>query len=319
MRRAISPVEDFSAYIALRRLMKAERPAVVHTHASKAGFLGRAAARALGIPVVHTPHVMPMEWSGSALYLALERRAAKWTDRLVVLNDRQETLARDKLELPSDRIRYLVNGVDVDAFYPATPVVFARARRKLEVREMRPLVGIAARLEPQKGVGTFIGAAAQVLEEQPRAIFLIAGSGSLQPELERRCAKLGIEKSVRFLGEQALMPSFYHALDVFALASLWEGMPYAILEAQASGLAVVATSTPGAQALIRPGETGSLVRLDDPTSMASAICTYLADQRLRDRVGRRAREAVVAHHSVQQWAERLAGLYRELVPDGSGT
>ncbi|MFW5858203.1 MAG: glycosyltransferase, partial [Planctomycetota bacterium] len=131
MRREISPLEDLSAYIALRRLLQKERPDVVHTHASKAGFLGRAAARSCGIPVVHTPHVLSMEWSTSLLYRKLEQRAARWTDRLVVLNDQQERLAREDLGLPEARIVRIDNGVDPNEFYPASPSVFARARDRL--------------------------------------------------------------------------------------------------------------------------------------------------------------------------------------------
>jgi glycosyltransferase involved in cell wall biosynthesis len=312
MRREISAGADLVAYRRLKRLLRAEAPDLVHTHSSKAGFLGRRAARALGLPVVHTPHTMPMEWSGSWLYLKLEQWAAGWTDRLIILNDRQEQLAREALGLPAERLARVPNGVDLNEFFPPSPTVFAAARDRLGIREMRPLVGLAARLEPQKGVGEFLRAARLVLEEVPRTIFLIAGEGSLRPELEERCRRDGLGKAVRFLGAEEHMPSFYHALDLLVLASLWEGMPYSILEAQATGLPVVASATPGAQELLRPGENGTLVPLGNAEALASAVCTYLRDERLRERHGRRGREGVLAEHTVQTWAGRLADLYREV-------
>lgn len=318
MKRRISPLGDLLAYRKIVRLLQDNQPDLIHTHSSKAGFLGRLAASRLGIPVVHTPHVLAMEWSNSRIYKKLEQLAARWTTKMIVLNLEQKLLAQEVLGIPAADLVYIPNGVDPEEFHPASLEVRAMARKSLQVGPKRLLIGMAARLEPQKGVGNLLRVAKLVLKEFPNAIFLLAGSGSLEEKLKKRCRALEIADSVRFLGECEHMPSFYHALDLFVLASLWEGMPYTILEAQASALAVVASATPGALALIEPGKTGMLAPIDDVPYLASAICTYLGNELVRERIGKKAREFVLVEHTAGKWAQSLAGLYHEIIAGKSG-
>ncbi|MFH0910970.1 MAG: glycosyltransferase family 4 protein [Planctomycetota bacterium] len=316
MRRAIRPFCDAAAFRTLKRILREEAPDLVHTHASKAGFLGRFAARQCGIPVVHTPHVFPMEWAhglSKGIYGALERLAARRTDRLVVLNEEQAVLAREALRIPEARLVLVPNGVDAARFAPPDAEARKCIRREMGLNESTRVVGTAGRLAPQKAVEDFLEVAWEVRAIYPYAIFLIAGSGSLEGALQARVREMKLVDTIRFLGEVKDPVRFYRALDVFVLTSLWEGMPYTILEAQASGLPVVATSTTGACALIEPGITGTLAPVKDVEALASAVCTYLSDPLLRSRIGQNARRQVLEHFTVEQWADSLCRVYRSLL------
>jgi glycosyltransferase involved in cell wall biosynthesis len=223
------PVRDPWSYLRLKRVLRRVRPALVHTHSSKAGMLGRRAAHALGIPCVHTPHVFAFEWAKSGvrrcLFRILERRAARWCDRIVLLSDAQRELAFTVGLGPIERLDVIPNGVDAEQFRPAVPEERRAARKRFGVTVDVPVVGMAARFEPQKGVGDFLRAAAGLRQRIPRVRFLLAGDGSMEEEARQRVDRLGLTDAVSFCGNVTHMLEFYHALDAFVLASLWEGCP----------------------------------------------------------------------------------------------
>ncbi|MCX7934125.1 MAG: glycosyltransferase, partial [Planctomycetota bacterium] len=281
MRRAIRPLADWRAGRHLRRAMASLRPALVHTHASKAGYLGRAAANRLGIPAVHTAHVFAFEWTRSAwwrlFYRLLERRASRWCQRIICLSEMQMEAAFAAGLSAAEKLAVIANGVDSEEFKPPSEAERAAARRRWGIGADELAIGTAARLEPQKGMGHFLRAAALISAALPAARFFIAGTGSLESECRRRTADLGLTERVVFCGNVADMPTFYHALDCFALTSLWEGLPYAILEAQASGLPVVASRTIGAEMLIVDQESGLLTPLGDEKALAAAVLRVLRE------------------------------------------
>ncbi len=315
MGRSIRPGRDAAAYRALVRVVRAVRPDLVHTHASKAGFLGRRAAHACGLPAVHTPHVYATHWARGArkgLYAVLERVAARWTSALVALHEEQVHAAR-ALGVPEARIACIPNGVETDRFAPPSPAQRARIRQEYGFNPQTRVVGTLSRLDAQKGVDVFLRAAAATRRAFPYARFLIAGSGPLEGELRAQARAMRFGDQVRFLGPREDVQALYHGLDVFALTSRWEGMPYAILEAMACGLPVVATGTAGARALVAPGHTGSLAPVGDVEALAGAICAYLGDARLREREGRRARELVCARYTARAWARAHLELYQQVL------
>jgi len=317
MRRSISPLHDLYTLRKMIHFTRRCSPDIIHTHSSKAGFLGRLCAHYLGIPVVHTPHVFAVEWANSALsagfYGFLERIAQKWTDKLVALHDGQVELAIDLLEYSPSQVSCIPNGVNLTCFTRPSLDEIHSARVRFELPEKRVIVGMAARLVAQKGVSNFLQAARLVLNEHPRTIFLIAGSGELQETLRIRCQEMGTGDSIRFLGEIEHMPEFYHAMDVFVLASLWEGMPYVILEAQASGLPVVASATRGARELVESGGTGLLSPLNNIEGLAMAISTLVGDEHTRHKFGIRARAFVEQNHDVKEWGRAHASLYQRIL------
>jgi glycosyltransferase involved in cell wall biosynthesis len=277
---------DLMALTKLTALTRRLRPHIVHTHTAKAGFLGRLAARAAGVPVVlHTyhGHVLSGYYSQAktrALQL-MERGLAHLSDQLIAVSDR----VRDDLVqfgvAPAERFRVVPLGLDLAPLFDVS-AQRGVLRRELGVSLDAPLVGIVGRLFPIKNHALFLDAAARLLAEQPDARFVIVGDGALRDELEARAEHPDLAGRVYFTGWRHDLATVYADLDVLAVSSRNEGTPVSAIEAMAAGCAVVATRVGGLPDLIADGRTGTLVPADDPAALSSAI-----GQTLRDPLGRR--------------------------------
>jgi glycosyltransferase involved in cell wall biosynthesis len=314
MKRAPAPLADLVAFQRLVRLFRRERPAVVHAHGSKGGLLGRLAARAAGVPrVVFTPHVYPFQWARGwrrAAYLRAERLLWRLADKVVAVGAGQAELALAARVATPSRLVVIRNGVDAGRFERlATPENRAAVRRELGLGDGDLAVGLVARLSPQKGCGHFLRAARIVAGREPRAKFLMIGAGPLLPYLSALAADMGIGGRVKFLGHRPDAERLYAALDLFVLSSLWEGLPYAVLEAQAAGLAVIASRIPGCEELVADGQTGYLVEHRDEPAIAGRICELLAAPGKRAEMGRLGRERVKQEFRLDQFLKLHARLY----------
>jgi glycosyltransferase involved in cell wall biosynthesis len=245
-----------------------------------------------------------------AFYVRLERLAARMADRIVLLTEFQRRVALRERVAGAAKLVVIGNGVDLERFPPSLGM--AACRRALGLPTDALVVGAVGRMTRQKGFNDLLLAAAQVLQRFPNCLFVLVGSGELGEELRQQARELGIESRVRFLGEQRDMVSVYAAMDVFVLPSLWEGMPYALLEAMAMAKPVVATHVCGMEEFVTHGETGLLVKAKDTTALVSAIESLLADGALRSRMGAAARRRVEANHSLHRTIAGLHSLYAKL-------
>ncbi len=317
MLRRPAPLTDYLALRQLVKLIRQLRPDLVHTHSSKGGYLGRKAAYLCGVPAVHTPHVFAFEWARlpgvKTLFRLLEKRAARWCEKLVLLSDWQLETAFQNRIAPLEKLEVIPNGVDSAFFRPGSRQEKAAARAALGLEDNALVVGTAARLSPQKGLRDFLTAAKMIAKQKAEAVFLIAGEGAQEKELRRYADALGVSPQVRFCGNLAEMLPFYRALDCFVLSSLWEGLPYVILEAQACGLPVISTDTSGGAAAIRHEESGLLVAKSDTLQLAGAILRVLDDGELAKKLGSWGRVEAEKSFSLNRWADDLAGLYRKVL------
>ncbi|MDA1093207.1 MAG: glycosyltransferase [Acidobacteria bacterium] len=272
---------DLVALAKLTALTRRIRPHVMHTHTAKAGFLGRLAARAAGVPVVlHTYHGHVLSgyysWAKTRALQAMERGLARMSDQLIAVSDR----VRDDLVqmgvAPVERFRVVPLGLDLA---PLFDIAAHRGvlRRELDVAPTAPLVGIVGRLFPIKNHALFLDAAARVLVERPDARFVIVGDGTLRGDLEARAQASDLVGRVFFTGWRHDLATIYADLDVLAVSSRNEGTPVSAIEAMAAGCPVVATRVGGLPDLIADGHTGLLVPPDDPVALASAIGHTLMD------------------------------------------
>lgn len=321
MVRAPHPWRDSAAYRKLRSRLAELRPALVHSHSAKAGVLARMAARSLGIPAVHTPHVLASEWADGIagwLYVRIERFAGReaW---MACLTESQAAFALSAGLVRPGRVSVVANGIEPDRFAPASmvPAGFRRAaRRELGVDEDDvPVVGTVARMARQKGVDDFLEVVRLTRAAQPRVRFLWAGEGPLADAVARRAEAMGLFKhgTLRLLGNVPDMQAYYAALDFFVLTSRWEGMPYALLEARAAGLPTVATETWGSAACVEHGRTGLLVPVGVPEEAARAVLGLLRDPARASRLGESAAEDVRRRHTLTTWALSTDRLYREIL------
>ena len=316
MTRHISPLKDLFACLRIWRLIRQRRCDIVHTHSSKAGVLGRMAARLVGVPVIlHSPHGFAFQADlgkmKSSFYRGIERVMGRLTTRLVCVSESEREIALVNRIAYKHDMNVIPNAVDPSWW--DVGVDGERKRREIGIPPDHLIVGMVGDLRPQKGYEYYLDAAAQVLKHFPNVTFLILGDGALREELERRVRRLNIEKSVRMMGYRADIAEIYPLMDVFVLTSLWEGMPYSILEAMAARRPVVATRIPGSQDVVLDGITGMLVPPRDKDAIAQAIPELLHDPTKRKNMGEEGKRRVEDRYELQNQIESLEALYEDML------
>jgi glycosyltransferase involved in cell wall biosynthesis len=313
MRRELGP-GDVAAFVSLVRVLRRLRPDIVHTHAAKAGTLGRLAALVPGRGrpriTVHTFHGHSLTGYFSrpqaALFRSIERFLAARTTRLVAVS---EEVRDDLLRLgvaPAARIEVVALGLDLAGFQVDAT---ARAQRGGELRARlgvpagARVVTLVARLVPIKRVDRFL-AVARELADLDDVWFLVVGDGELHDELRA----LAQPERIVWAGMQRDMPAVCFASDVVVLTSDNEGTPVSLIEAQAAGVPVVATRVGGAAAVVDP-RTGLLVDRDDVAGFARAVRTLLA----RGADAGDPRAHVVDAFSLDRLVADVDALYRRLL------
>jgi glycosyltransferase involved in cell wall biosynthesis len=318
--RPIRPGRDLAATLALWRLFRRLRPAIVHTHSSKAGILGRLAAWLAGAPVVvHSIHGFGFHDRQAAplrrLLIGAERLAARGTTRFVAVSRANlETGARLGIVEPQ-RARLIRSGIPVAVFTAAAArreAARAALRRELGWPPEAPVIGMIACLKPQKAPGSFVEVAARVAAARPDARFLIAGDGELRAAVETRVRQLGLRDRLRLLGWRRDIPQLLAALDVMLLTSLWEGLPKVVPEAIAAGVPVVATSVDGTNDILQDGVTGLVAPPDDPQGLAARVLRLLEEPALGKALTGRA-GALLPEFDIDRMVRAQEDLYLELL------
>ncbi|MBE9639282.1 glycosyltransferase [Salipiger mangrovisoli] len=301
----------------LRRVIAASREQdadVIVCHGSKSGFIGRAAGRITGRPVVYRQASMPfqrrVQGAKAPLYWALDFAARGFGGHVVTLTDaaRQETL-KARL-MPPERVSVIRTGVDVERFRPAADR--AEARRVMGLDPDRPVVGWMGRIEPQKAPLDYVEALRDLVARYPHVQFVLAGEGRLQPEVEHALAVAGLAGAVRMLGWQSDPVAALQAFDVYVLSSHWEGLPITLLEAMACGCCCISTDVDGCSDALEDGVSGRLVGAGDTAGLARALNSVLHDPDLRNRYASAGRHRAVTlfdkETMVAKWVELLSKL-----------
>lgn len=317
LHREISPLRDIAATRALRRTFLDKAPAIIHTHSSKAGILGRAAAPRRAAKVVHTVHGWghtPRDpWLRRQLFIRLERLASMRTDALIAVSaDVREEGCRLGIAHPDD---YWVIPEYVD-FAPRTDDFVAarlRARRALGLNQSEPILGWVGRFVPQKDPHTLIAAlhAALVARSNLRAV--LVGDGPQRADVEQRIGELGLSDRVSFTGLRNDARDLLPAFDVVIHVSLWEGQPRVVQEAIAEGVPVVTTRVSGVSDLVVDGRTGYLVEPGDFRSIAERALSILDSPSLRAPLPRSIVEEVASRHGREAVLEGHLRLYEQLL------
>ncbi len=318
MRETISPWHDLMACLQLAALIRRERFTVVHTHCSKAGLIGRVAARWAGAPVVvHTFHILAAHAGLSVgrrrLYLILERRVRSLAHAYVAVAPR---LAREAVEqrivAPGTAV-VVPSAVDLDTI----PDDDDRAvRAELGIAPDAEVVGTVGRIVAQKAPLDFVRTCAQIQRVRPGVVFVMVGdttleSEGLERETRREAARLGVD--VLFTGFRPDAPRVAATFDVYLVPSRYEGLGRALTEAMASGRPVVATAVNGVPDLVEPGVTGLLAGAGDIGALADAAVWLLDHPGDARTMGRQGRERVRSHFSAQTMCRALDDLYSGLL------
>jgi glycosyltransferase involved in cell wall biosynthesis len=291
--REVSPARDFATALQLWRLFRRARPAIVHTHTSKAGFVGRLAAWLARVPVViHQPHghVFYGYWGRprTAAFVALERLAAHWTDTIVTLTPREVTEHLERGIGRRAQFAVVPSGVPTQALRAASPSR-AEARARLGLPPEAYVIAGVGRLVPVKGFDLLVTALAGVAARVPDTHVVLIGSGDEQDALQARAAALGVADRLHITGSVTDVVGRLAGADVLAAPSRNEGMGRVLVEAMALGLPVVGTRVGGIGDVITENECGLLVPPDDAAALTEALVELGLDTARRAQLGAAAR------------------------------
>ena len=313
MARSLSPLAQGRAFLALLRLIRAERPDLVHAHMPISGVLARLAARLCGVRVIaYTCHGFLFNQPGPAARrgaaLVLEWVAGRVTDRYLTVS-REEAADARRLRLHRDPVA-VGNGRRPDLFRP-DPEARRRIRSSLGVPETRVVVIVVSRLVRHKGHPELLAAMADV----PDAELWVVGDRlpsdhgqTLDAAFADAARPDRLGPRLRRLGYRTDIPALLAAADIFALPSHFEGLPMSVIEAMLCGLPVVATDIRGPREQVVPGETGLLVPPHDVAGLAAALHRLAADAALRQRMGEAGRARAVSLHDERVVVERTLDL-----------
>jgi glycosyltransferase involved in cell wall biosynthesis len=270
----LSPTHDAQALRELRALLDQRHYDVVHTHSAKAGALGRMAAAQVGVPLIaHTFHGFPFHDFQSAFrraaYIAVERRLARRTDVFFAVGAGVAAEAVRRRIAPPDRIRTIAAAIELTPDLGPQRLARGQARRALGALPGVKVVGAVGRLDFQKAPEHFVDAISWLDREDVLAVWV--GDGPLRSKVEQRAVRRGLAGRFVCLGHRDDVATLLPGFDVFAMASRYEGLPCALVEAMSAGIPVVATAVNAVPDLVIPGETGVLVPPGAPTLLARAI------------------------------------------------
>lgn len=316
--RLPNPLYDCCAFVALFFFFRRHKIQVVHTHSSKAGIIGRWAAKCAGVRLIaHTVH----GWGFrdyqkdffNELYIFLERLTARVTNFLIVVTQ-------------SDLSRGLAHRIGSQEQYRLVPYGLSRdslerdESRESELKDLLgldgvPVITMIACLKPQKNPLDFIKMAARLKNSLPGAKFLLVGDGVLRPLVEKEAHRMGLGESFFLLGWRRDIPSVLAVSDVLVLTSLWEGLPFALLEAMSFSKPVVAYDVCGLSELVRDGFNGFLVVPGDVEALSQRVLRLLTDIPLRRQMGLFAQHTV----SVPRYTQKaMLDSYQRLYDSGPG-
>ena len=291
--RLIRPWRDLRAFVELTRLLKSLKPAIVHTHSSKAGILGRWAAWLAGVPIIiHTIHgygITPAQprWL-QFLLIGLERLTGLITTRWILVSEADAVKGLRWKLFRQGAFMVIRPGADTRVFQGSRLPISDTGEFRAEcgVGSEHLLVGTVAPLKPQKAPQDFVAVAARVCARVPAARFVWVGDGELRPGVEAAIRRAGLEGRIRLAGWRRDIPDVMRAMDVFLLTSHWEGLPQVLLQARANCVPIVATRAGGSAEAFVEGKHGWLCDPGDIEALAAQVIRLLMDSAERERMRR---------------------------------
>ena len=321
MQRVPSFKSDKAAYKKIKQIIEEFKPDIVHTHAAKAGALGRKAAKACGVPViVHTfhGHVFHSYFGKlkTNIFKFIERRLAKKSDGIIAISDMQKKeLSQIHKICPADKIKVIPLGFDLDKFQEETSKRDV-VREKYNVKEEEIAIAIIGRLAPIKNHGLFLSIIEDVLSKTSKKIkVFIVGDGEERTSIEEKV----IELNTQFDGE-ILMTSwiknigeFNAGMDIICLTSNNEGTPVSLIEAQAGNLAVVSTDVGGVRDIVKEGETGYIVPKNNVTLFSEKLLFLIENDETRKRFSKNGWNFVREKFHYKTLVKNVNEYYKELL------
>ncbi len=302
--RPVAPAQDARAVGEALRCIKAVKPDLVHLHTSKAGFVGRAAARRAGVPAVFTAHgwgfAEGVPWERKSVMLFNEWLSAKWTRKIITVSEADRRLALRHRVVGRDKLVTIHNGI------ADTP------QRALPADGEPVTVVMVARFMPQKDHPLLLEALTGISSTYR---LLLIGDGPGKAQLEARARALGLT-NVEFLGTRDDVPDLLARSHVFVLPTKWEGFPISILEAMRAGLPVIASDVGGVREAVGEGETGFLVPRGDAAGLRERLELLLLRPDLRAQLGAEGRRRYEARFGLERMLKKTRAVYDDVFSAG---
>jgi glycosyltransferase involved in cell wall biosynthesis len=310
IRRPIRPYWDLRGLFKLRSVLKRESYRIVHTHTSKAGFVGRLAASMAGVPIIiHTMHGLAFHErsarSTRLFYSMLERFAARRCDRVVSVSEFHRRWAIDLGICNGSKILTIPNGIVDQSTAITAPL---ELRRRLGVSRKDLMILTMARLVPDKGLEYLIDAAARLRLAAPHCKTVIAGDGPARLQLERLACKLDVSDRVTFLGYRQDVDALLAACDIVVLPSLREGLSISLLEAMAAGKPIVASRIGSHLEVASQANIAKLVTPADARALSGTLLDLIRDPEMMIALGTNARRL----YELRYTDGRMLNAYRDL-------
>jgi glycosyltransferase involved in cell wall biosynthesis len=298
----ISPKRDLCALFQSVRLIRELKPDLIHAHTSKAGAIGRFAARIAGVPSVFTAHTWCFaegtSWKWKLAGIPCERLAARFGSAIINVSEANRRLAAGSGVSNQARLLTIHNGI---------PDVAARALPGLaEV----PVIAVVARCAPQKDQALLLRALAAI-DSPARAVFV--GDGETRAALEAEACRLNLSHRVEFLGERRDVAQILAASHIFALPTRWEGLPLSILEAMRAGLPVIASNVGGVAEAVADSKTGFLVPGGDEPRFRTRLRELMESPTLRYRLGAAGRKRYETDFTLESMLLKTFAVYKEIL------
>ena len=315
LRREVSIINDIRAFLHLYKLIKKENFTIIHTHSSKAGFLGRIAAMLNKTPIViHTIHGFAfhdyMNLFKKNIFVYLEKLSAKWTHGLVTVSNLNKKKVVDLGIAPIGKLKNIYSGIDLTLFINEKNDQF---RKELNLDSSNLLIGSVGRLSNQKDPITMIEAFCIVFKRFPNAHLTLVGDGELYDEILIKIDQLQLNGRVHLTGNKNDPWKIYNSLDLFIMSSIYEGLGRSITEALSCGVPVVCTSVEGVPEIVRDNETGILVPPKDPGALANGIIRLLNDMDNARKMAEEGRKFVNENFDVKKMVDDIDTLYDALL------
>jgi glycosyltransferase involved in cell wall biosynthesis len=319
MGRSINPFSDVKALWRLYRLMKAGRYHIVHTHSSKAGVLGRIAAKLAGTPIiVHTLHSLVFHeyqpWVINRTWRVIKKALAPVTDFFISVSDVISEKAIAAKIAPKEKFRTIYSGMELDWFLNAQ-FDAVRVRKEFGIPIDAPVVGKIARLFPLKGHDQLMDAAPEIVKRVPNVRFFLIGDGVLLEHLQGRARGYGILENFVFAGliDRTRIPDMISAMDIVVHTSLREGLARVLPQSLAMGKPCVSFDIDGAREVVIDDYTGYLVNAFDSETLAERIAQLLEDEDARHRFGDNGRRHVDPNFRAEKMVSDISEVYQLLL------
>ena len=312
MTRAIGS-SDLKAIKEVRALIKKYNPDIVYAHSSKAGAITRVADIGLKNHCIYNPHGWAFNMRCSAkkkaMYTAIEKIAAPFCDKIICISDAEKQSALDKKICREDKLQVIFNGVDIESYENGVRGTIKRI--DLNIPEDAFVVGMVGRMSPQKAPDVFVKMAKHVKDEVPNAHFIIVGNGNQEDEIRKYAEDNGFSNSLHITGWGDNPMSYVELFDVACLLSRWEGFGLALPEYMMAGKPIVASRVDAIPNIIRNGENGLLVEVDDDIGASKAVLRILREDGLRKKIVAQGLEDVHNRFNARRVSEEHSKLFNK--------